>query len=184
AADGTVALLRRLPRGLVPEPNQAQRYDPLALLRPGPIAPLRFLRFPFWMKRPADVLDACPGVIYGLGWGNLQGHDGTPGRTAADGAELFVNSLGQTQQQLFLEIEPPYAAPLLLQLRADDGQVVASAPVCGRQEVQLSFPVDPQRIGAYRLHLVAASEFCTNVPTGVPFHVYRPGGRVASARTS
>ena len=151
APDGALRLLRRLPARLLPAENSAGRYDPLALLRPGPVRELPYLRYPRWADRPHDVFDMADAVLLGPGWGPLEWCDGMPSRWVAGQAELVVNSLGQGRRVLRLRVEAE--RPGQLEAIDEQGQSVATAALQGRQEVGLELVSPPSRAGLFRLRV-------------------------------
>ncbi len=156
ALDGTVHLLRELPRSLLPPAASAWRYNPLACLRPGVIGPLPYLRYSSnWMNPLDDVLDTHNGFVLGQNWRPLQREGGELSRWAEDGAEIFVNPAGQAIRYLEMEVEPAseQSKSCRLQVRDDSGTIVAESPVVGRQAVRLSLPLESGRVAAFHLSL-------------------------------
>ena len=154
SVDGTVALMSRLPASLVSE-SAASRYGPLARMIPGAIDELRFLRYPSWSDRPQDVLDTESGVLLGSNWSALERDGPAVFRWADRDAEIVVNPMGRRQREIALEIEPAGGlAGRPARLRVLDGRdaVVASALLqSGRHLVPLTLPLDPGRVGLFRL---------------------------------
>jgi hypothetical protein len=165
--DGTLTLLHRLPDRLLPSNNSAALYDPLARLRPGAVRELAYLRYPRWAERPRDLFDMADGVVFGQGWGPLECHEGTVSRRAAQGAELVVNSFGQGQRELRLQVDTGGTG----QLEAIDleGKVLATAVLGGCREVRLPVPTDPVRATLIRLRVTDGSG---------GFRALYPGGKV------
>src|SRR5262249_44075358 len=159
AGDGSLSLLRRLPSGLVPPGGAAARYDPLTCARPWPGAELPYLRYPAWADCPPDLFDMAEGLVLGQGWGPLECHDGPLSRRAAPDAELAINPLGQARGTLRLEVEPTFPGRRgHLEALDEDGRVVASAPLAGRQVVRLGLPANLGRAGLFRLRFRAPGE--------------------------
>jgi hypothetical protein len=156
ALDGSVSLLRHLPTALLPPGHSGSRYDPRAVVRPGPIHELPYLRYPRWSPRPRDLFTMADGVVLGQGWGPLESASGKRFRRAAPGAELAVNPLGRARGAVTLDVEsdPPGRAGRL-EVLDEGGRMVASAPVAGRQVVRLALPADPARIGLFALRFQA-----------------------------
>src|SRR5881394_156876 len=100
-------------------------YDPLPLLRPGPVRELAYLRYPRWADRPRDLFDMADGILLGEGWGPLEWQDGALSRRAEDGAEVVVNPLGRKQRELRLLVDAGSAGRL--EAVGLDGKAVAAA---------------------------------------------------------
>lgn len=169
-ADDTILLLDRLPDRFLPPHNWAYRYDPLTLLRPGPVKELAYLRHTSWSRESGDLFSMTDGVLLGRGWGPLEVYQGALTRQAAGEAELFVNGFGQRQRTLCLTVE---AGPSgYLEALDAEGKCVASVPVAGRQEVRLNIPTDPERVTPIRLCVAQESQ---TVPTFRAFCPASPG---------
>src|SRR5262249_9539994 len=98
APNATLTLLRRLPVGLLPAENEADRYDPLARMCPGPSGRPRYFRRPYWVDPLPDLFGGDDGVVLGPGWGPLQAADGRYGRRAGRDAEVVVNPRGEDRR--------------------------------------------------------------------------------------
>jgi hypothetical protein len=182
ARDGTVSLLRRLPAGLLPAVSDGDRYDPLACMKPGPGGPLPYLRYPGWADRPRDVFDAEDGVMLGQGWdaaaykcvGRCKWE---LSRWVGENAELAVNPQGGQRRQLHLDLEGgPWfdGRPWHLQVLAENGDVVSSATIIGRQEVAFDLPTNVDRVGVFRLCVAGAdAESVKDIPRDRIFRVFR-----------
>jgi hypothetical protein len=167
--DGSVTLLRRLPAKLLPPANALASYQPLALLRSGAVAELPYLRYPAWATRPRDLFDMADGVLLGQGWGALECHGGELSRLASDGAELLVNSMGNTSRELRLQIEAGGVGRLEA-LDVND-RVVASEALDGRREVRLTVPTNPEWVTLIRLRAFVGTASATF------WRVFCPGGK-------
>jgi hypothetical protein len=179
-SDGTVSLLRKLPDELGVESPESRQYDPLPLLRPGPIGELQYLRYPGWMKPPEDVVAVEDGVTFGAGWSTMQREGGRFFRIAEAGAELLVNSEGQSTRTLELEVEPiglAGEAPYALELRDRDHRVLTQAIAHGRERLSLTIPTDPAR--AEVVSLWARPEGKPQSPeASLDLRIYAPTGAV------
>ena len=181
ANDGTLFLLRHLSpqlwKGLSPEKN---RYDPLPLLRAGPITPIRLLSYPSWVNPPRDVIDSTAGLGFGSGWSDQEVAAGSVFRVADPGAELLVNPLGEHSRTLQLELEPDRVAPgesYRLEARDSTGRTLARTPLPGTREVvQLTIPTDPERVSLVSLWVCSAQ---SGEPTDSSLRVYAPEGTPA-----
>jgi hypothetical protein len=154
--DGTVSLLPQLPAELLPPGVRAERYDPLACLHPGPMQPLKYLHSPHRVAPAADVVRAKDGMILGRHWSMLEAQGTACFRWAEPDATVAVNPLGQPRRSIHLDVEAgrPYATqPCVLEAVNEEDRVVATASVLGRQTAELNVPVDPQRVGLFRLRL-------------------------------
>jgi hypothetical protein len=170
--DGTLFLLPELPAD-GPWPREAAaKYAPLALLRPGPIAPLK-MQYPFWFAPPSDVVDQRAGILLGRGWSDLDRDGDSFSRQADADAEIVVNSLGQSSRDCSLDVEPAFVGiPYRLVARDDRGHE-AAAYLTGRQRITLTLPCDPDRVGLYRLRL----ERVDGLPGTASFRAFcLPGG--------
>ena len=158
--DGTVTLLNKLPAGLLPEKNEADRYEPLAHMVPGSPSPLPYLRYPSGADQPRDLFDTDQGLMLGQGWDTAlfrcTGHNRWEvSRWVAEDAELAVNPLGKTRRQIRLEIESgPWfrGRPWQLQILSDSGELISSATVVGRQDVTLDLPLTTEKITVLKFH--------------------------------
>ncbi len=178
--DGSVALLRELPKTLVGEHPQAARYRPLARMRPGPVGELRYLRYPPWVKGPRDVLDEADGMVLGRGWDAVEDPHGTPFRWAATDAEVVVNPMGSARRVIRLEVEPGLevgAGACTLEALDEAGQVVAAAEVVGRRQVGLEVPVDRERVNVFRLRM-QGDDAAGSTPRPCAFRAFVRGGRL------
>jgi hypothetical protein len=154
--DGSATLLLRLPPELLPSSNAGAAYDPLSRMRPGPFAELPYIRYPAWSRRAGDVVAPEDGLMLGDGWGPLTAEGDRVYRLLLDGAELVVNSQGASRRSLALDLETIAGADsegTTVEVRNASGVVVGSAPLVGRSVVRLDVPVDPERVGVYRLFL-------------------------------
>ncbi len=154
--DGTVSVLPTLPAELPVDPAAAARYDPLALLRPGPVGPARIMNYPFWFPPPSDVVEQHTGVLLGRGWSEMEWDGQAFFREATGEAEIVVNSQGQAARECTLEIDPGPAAARVgcrLVARNAKGREAAAAPLTGRQVVHLTLPCPADRAGLFRLRL-------------------------------
>jgi hypothetical protein len=169
--DGTLHLLHRLPRRLLPPGCSAAAYDPLTLLKPGPVQELPYFRYPAWADRLPDLFHMADGVVLGSGWGPLESHDGKPSRRVCREAELIVNSLGQRQRELRLQVEGSRAGRLEALDR--QGKIVTTVPLeQGCQEVCLMVPTDPDRVSLVRVRVRS------DAGEAVPFRVFCPAGKM------
>ena len=180
AGDGTLFLLRQLPPELLPADSQANRYDPLPLLRAGPITPIRLLSYPSWVNPPRDVIDSTAGLGFGSGWSDQEVAAGSVFRVADPGAELLVNPLGEHSRTFRLELEPDRVAPgesYRLEARDSTGRTLARTPLPGTREVvQLTIPTDPERVSLVSLWVCSAQ---SGEPTDSSLRVYAPEGTPA-----
>jgi hypothetical protein len=172
AVDGSLSLLRHLPAALLPPGNTGASYDPRAVVRPGPVHELPYLRYPRWSRRPRDLFEMADGAVLGEGWGALDYSRGTLCRRAACGAEVAVNPLARARGTLRLDVEPePPGCAGRLEALEDGGRVVASVALAGRQVVSLPLPTDPERMGLFRLRFRAEGADAVGA-----FRAYCPGG--------
>jgi hypothetical protein len=170
ALDGTATLLRHLPASLLPRPGCAERYDPLALLQPGPVTSVPYFRYPFWSRHWQDVVPVRQGVVLGEGWGRLEVKGNDLCRRVSAGAEVVVNSLGLDRRELVLDVEPATDGTCELRVLDRADRIVARSPLVGRQRVRLDLPTAPGRVEAFRL--VVAED---GGGPAVPFRLYRRG---------
>jgi hypothetical protein len=148
--DGSVLLLHRFPDRLLPPGSSATGYDPLTLLRAGPVEELPYFRYPRWADRLHDLCHMADGVMLGPGWGPLVPHEGKLSRRVTREAELIVNSLGQRCRGLRLEVQARQGQRLEALDR--QGKIVATVNLQeGRQEVCLKVPTDPARASLVRV---------------------------------
>lgn len=154
--DGTVMFLDKLPPALLPENSHSAEYQPLALMNPGPITPLPYLRYARWMEPMRDVLDTNSGVMLDAShWGPLAVTHDRMYREVADGAQIAMNPMGDSQRKLVLSVRPPkeHTGPWTLQALNADGTVGASVALSRHQDVTLNLPVDPRKISVFSLRL-------------------------------
>jgi hypothetical protein len=175
-ADGTVSLLERIPEELNPAPTAAERYKPLALLKPGTPRELRYMRYMAWMKPPLDVVEVEGGIVLGEGWSDMEeDQDRRLYRRAEAGAALVINPMGQETRSLQLEVEllPP-SADHSLEIRGDDGKVLARAPIRGRESINFELPTVPTRVSMISLRVTPDDAAAGKVPSEL--RVYAPPG--------
>jgi hypothetical protein len=156
SADGTVSFLQQLPQTMLPARSSASDYHPLERLQAGPPAKLRFMQYPAWADRQADILDGSEGMILGQNWGPLFPDKQSPYRWAKNNAELVVNSLSMSSREIRLGIEPVQewlGQPCLFQVVDAQERVVAEAKLSERENLKLTVPIDPARVCVFRLRL-------------------------------
>lgn len=173
--DGTVSLLEEVPATLLPEDTRLLNYSPLALMKPGPVGELPFLRYPRWAEKPHDILDLSPGMMLARNWGALTWTHGRLYREATSDARLAVNPMGGTSRRLLLNVRPPAGpGPWDLQAIGEDGLVAATATISKHQDVRLELPVDARRINLFDLRLQGRGS-----QPEAAFRVYCPGVKTA-----
>jgi hypothetical protein len=182
-ADGTVSLLRHLPDEVCLDERVEARYNPLAVLKPGPINEPRYIRYPSWVTPPKDVIDCDAGVVFGDGWGRPESADGRVLRWVEPGAELIVNPLDSASRTLQLELEAEGTGNCALEVRGSSGEVLTKASVHGHEVIDLKIPTDPSRFalitlaatadspkGTVPVRLKAFAPSGTTLPVDVPEH--------------
>jgi hypothetical protein len=172
--DGTLQLLRDLSPPLIPA-DAARIYDPLAVLRPGPVEPPPFFRYPSWMRRPLEVFPTSRGVVLGKNWSLLDHTDREAFLWAGNDAEIIVNPAGRRRWGLQLDLECPAAAdgsPRTLTVYNRAGEPVQTASPAGRSLLRLDLPTDPGRLEAFRFHIDAPADADPSRPV---FRVFSPG---------
>ncbi len=157
-ADGTVSLVREVPDD-VPIPDvAAAKYQPLPLLRPGPIREVPYICYPSWIAEPPDVLDVESGLLFGSGWSEIQWQDGRLSRLAGPGAELLINPQDRTSRTIDLEAEvslPRTGVHYALEVRDGAGCVLTRSPLDGREKLSLTIPTDPAQTSLISLWVTA-----------------------------
>lgn len=171
--DGSVSLLEKLPPGLLPGPDVAAKYDPLALMKPAPAPSLSYLRCADWMEKLRDVQDTTRGVMLGAGWGSIEVTRDRLYRNAHDGARIAVNTMGENKRTLTLNVRPPkeHKGPWEFQAVDARGQVAASAVLTKHQDVRLDLPLDPKTINTFSLRLWETGQAADRHPEA-GFRVY------------
>jgi hypothetical protein len=160
APDGTLFLLRQLPASVLSRNPLASGYNPLPLLRPGPITPIRIVNYPSWVEPPRDVIDPKNGLGFSTGWSDQEVSEGCVFRLATPGAELLVNPLGETSRTLQLELEAHQTLSnesFVLEVRDGTGRTLTRTPLSGtRETVNLTIPTDPERVSLISLWVCPA----------------------------
>jgi hypothetical protein len=171
---GEVKLLIEIPESLLPAGVKPNGYAPLARMQPGTIRQAPYYQYPCWTHRPYDIFDHHAGILLGDNWSDLRFRDGKLWRPAWDGAEIFINPAGRTRHTLTFLLDPGHAPqPCVMEAVDDTGRVVASAPA-NRGLVELSLPLQADRIQRFRLRLHANQEDGPHL-----FRIGRPGADVA-----
>jgi hypothetical protein len=175
SADGTVRLLQQLPKALLPVRNSASDYHPLERLQGGPPRELKFMQYPSWVDPQPDILDGNEGTILGENWGALFLDRQSSYRWAKDGAEIVVNSLGMSRREISLDVEPVQdclGKSCLLQVVDAQERVLAQARLSERQNFKFTLPIDPARVGVFRLRLRSETGLQTLDPDAVAFRAF------------
>ena len=178
APDGTVSLIRRLQDEPLLGTGASPRYDPIQLLRPGPVRDLPYFRYPGWVKPPKDVIDAEEGLMLGEGWSVMEAAGGRVFRRVGPGGELVINSLGQSSRTVRLEVEPvrmPAGGTCSLEVRSLEGKVLCRTALRGRECVNLTIPVDPARVSVVTLW-AGPEGHANSAKSAVELRVFAPPG--------
>ena len=171
--DGTVSLLEKLPGRLLPEGNHSMSYAPLALMRPGPVDELRYLRYPSWAEKPPDILDSSPGMILAGDWPPLQIQKDSLFREAGNFESIAVNPMGQSERALRFSVRPPaMTGPWGLAALNEKLEIVAVSTVVKRQTVELALPLVPDRINVFKLRMLEQRSPGAGGSVAVPFRIY------------
>lgn len=175
-ADGTVSLLERLPTRVLPIGNHATSYAPLALMRPGPVDELQYLRYPLWAEKPPDILDSSPGMILAGNWPPLQIQKDSLFREAGNFESIAVNPMGQSKRSLRLSVRPPaMTGPWELQALDEKHRIIASCTITKRQTVELAVPLEPSRINLFQLRMLEKRSANADDSVATPFRIYCRG---------
>ena len=150
--DGTLALLREVPEHLLPESAVTGRYDPLPQLRPGLHRELPVIRYPLWHRPVQDVTAADQGLVFGTGWSSLKAERDEVFRWCDPGAELVVNPQGLNARTIHLDLAADMPGACRVEARDSAGRVLTQARLTGRQEMELTFPTNPERVQVVSLH--------------------------------
>ena len=120
------------------------------------------------------------GLFIGDGWYSLETFDGETFRWVNNDAEIVVTAPSGTQQQLRLEIAPGpglNAQPFELQVLDENGQVVATAEVEGRETIEVVLPLVAGKGQVFRLHVEGGGQQAAsnNDPRILNFRVFSLG---------
>ena len=175
SGDGTLFLLRKLPEDVLSQRACGDHYNPLPLLHPGPIAPLRLMQYPSWVDPPQDVIDASAGLGFGKGWSDQETASGRVFRQAEPGAEMVINPQGEKQRSLHLELEaeqPSTGVACFLEMRDIAGRTLARMDLReGNNNLELTIPTDPRAVAVVSLWLCSRE---TGESIDSPLRVYAP----------
>ena len=174
---GTLTLLQRIPADLHLNPEAIARYNPVRLLRAGPLHEVPFIRYPTWLEPPQDVVDVEDGFIFAEGWSGLQTQDGRIYRQIEAQGDLIVNSLGQASRILQLDVEPVQMPEFgcSIEVRDAKGKVLDRSPLHGHERVKLTIPTNPLQATAISLRAVPDGQ-PVSAHSSIPLRVYAPPG--------
>jgi hypothetical protein len=133
---------------------------------------------PAWQVPHADIVEPDSRLHLRNGWHALERQDGDLFRWIQNDAEILVDGAPGRYGRLALDVEagPSFGGrPAPLQVLADDGRVLASTEVLGRQTLEIELPPAPERWRLLRLHTEGGGLAVPGDPRILNFRVFRAG---------